>query len=149
MPSEVIDRIMELTTNEADYENYQHELEELDDDDEEEKKRDDLDGLDLDREVLDNNIPDIVNQEQVEQVPMFVMDDHNRAETESITENDFYQPNENQEDNNRKMGEEENRIQVDEIIENNAEENQGQTHSHNLRPNRERDYSYRLTFWSV
>jgi len=143
---------MELTTNEADYENYQHELDELNDDDEEEKKRDNLDGLDLDREVLDNNIPDIVNQEQVEQVPTFVMDDHNRAETESMTENDFYQPNKNQDDNNRKMGEEENSIQVDEIIENNAkdaEENQGQTHSHNLRPNRERDYYYRFTFLSV
>jgi hypothetical protein len=45
MPSEVIDRIMELTTNETDYENYQHELDELNDDDEEEKKRDDIDGL--------------------------------------------------------------------------------------------------------
>jgi hypothetical protein len=149
MPSEVIDRIMELTTNETDNENYQYELDELDDDDEEEKKRDDLDGFDLDKEVLDNNIPDVVNQEQVEQVPTFVMDDHNQAETESITENDFYQPNENQDDNNRKMGEEENRTQVDEIIEYNAEEDQGQTHSHNLRPNRERDYSYRFTFLSV
>jgi hypothetical protein len=76
MPSEVIDRIMELTANETDYENYQHELDELNDDVEEEKKRDDLDGLDLDREVLNNNIPDTVNQEPVEQVPTFEMDDN-------------------------------------------------------------------------
>ena len=77
-------------------------------------------------------------------------DDHNRDETGTIIEDDLHQPNANQDENDGKMGEEENRVRVDNIIDTeDAEETQNQTHSHNLRPNRERDYSYRFTFLSV
>ncbi len=67
-----------------------------------------------------------------------MMDDHNRDATETIIEDDLHQPNANQDENDGKMGEEENRVRVDNIIDNStedAEETQNQTHSHNLRPN--------------
>jgi hypothetical protein len=129
IPSEVIDRVTELTTNETNYVDYQNELDELDQEDEP-----DISDQNPESETAEDSL-----EEENQSTP-----NHIEHENEQITiDNEMQQHPTDQE------GGDETLVLTGEGEENGNIHQQQPHHNYNLRANRGRDYSHRFTFLSV
>jgi hypothetical protein len=85
IPSEVIDRIVELTTNEVDYEDYQEELDELDLDDPQDENERENDN-EIQKTNKENNTPEIELGDELPENEIEEEEDENEIEEEEDTE---------------------------------------------------------------
>jgi len=147
MPSEVVDRVMELTTNEVDYTDYQNELQDLDD-----ELEDDEDAGDQIREPEIN--VDSVTESETEEREMNQNEEAVQLE-QNIAPLDDQQMGEEVEEAVITSGvsdtiNEEEEDKGSELDDSGTADNHEQPKpGYNLRPNRTRNYSYRFTFLSV
>jgi hypothetical protein len=127
----------ELDANESDDVDYQHELDELEEENEENTNEPDEEQLEKD---------DADGQVMIEQ-------DSTRTGEGKLQqgreEENFDLNKENENTENEKAVQEAVETETYQIIEEENKETQPQTNGHNLRPNRERNYSYRFAFLSV
>jgi hypothetical protein len=153
IPSEVIDRMTELYIIESDDVDYQHELyelEELGEESEENTNEPDEEQLEKDntsREAMierdSTHTRDGELQQGYEEENFDLNKENENTESEEVVQETV----ENETDSGPIMVEGD--IDPDPIMEEENKEIQPQTNGHNLRHNRERNYSYRFTFLSV